>query len=858
MIDAVGTNLIRFPGGTLSETHFDPANPNPGPNAHLTRITDFLDYCSETGSDAVIVLPTYKYFDPNTGDITASAEAEITAFIKNLVEHSYETNPSSGSVQIAAIEIGNEYYLTKKNADGTRENVYDWTAEEFGGLSVKIAKFVQDAIETYATSGDPSPKIFAQAGKTDEDDQAIRDEFADDMGTIDGLIFHQYSTEANDTGAGTQDRINRINDNWDVDDNELELLVSEWNVDENRNGDEDNSVNSGLERSGGLMRTFYEMARGGVDMATIWAAENAKSRAVLGRDDDGPNLLTPTGQLFRMLSENLRGTQIADTANGIRLVDGDDDLGYEMVFEGEGRTVVYFVSTSACEFTLNPDFTDLMGDNIHVHTTILGAPNGTDPDDPDIQGRLTHPTTSSLHGNDGTFDITINPFELVQIVFTDLSMSDGVTLYGDDQNNVSDTLIGSAEADVISGMGGNDRIKGEGGADTIDGGAGTDRVFFDTNRTNAVINTNADLGATTVTINGVTSVLFDVEELKFNDQLVVLGSSSTAPMVTLDDYTFGIDGWGRVGLDVVYTGVNDAVSYEIRDTSGNHSFWLEGADNEDTSDGLVFNADELSDLWVQGESSAGTQTLSIRAWDGSNWSAWDDFDVTTRATNSAPVITHDNITLDPGDWSNVGLSMSYSDADGDTAYRYEIWDNSGENSFWVQYQSYVDASGGYVLTREQLDGLWVEGAAEGGNQTLSIQVHDGISWSAWDDFVLTTTGAGNIAPIAMIDDLTLGANGVTSVGGILSYSDNDSATQYEVWDDAGGDNFILNGTAVNADTGYVLSAGDLSNLQLHGDSSGSTQTLWIRAHDGTGWSTWDSFVLTTADSQSANDDGLII
>nr|WP_231704015.1 hypothetical protein [Cochlodiniinecator piscidefendens] len=437
-------------------------------------------------------------------------------------------------------------------------------------------------------------------------------------------------------------------------------------------------------------------------------------------------------------------------------------------------------------------------------------------------------------------------------------MSDGVTLYGDDQNNVSDTLIGSAEADVISGMGGNDRIKGEGGADTIDGGAGTDRVFFDTNRTNAVINTNADLGATTVTINGVTSVLFDVEELKFNDQLVVLGSSSTAPMVTLDDYTFGIDGWGRVGLDVVYTGVNDAVSYEIRDTSGNHSFWLEGADNEDTSDGLVFNADELSDLWVQGESSAGTQTLSIRAWDGSNWSAWDDFDVTTRATNSAPVITHDNITLDPGDWSNVGLSMSYSDADGDTAYRYEIWDNSGENSFWVQYQSYVDASGGYVLTREQLDGLWVEGAAEGGNQTLSIQVHDGISWSAWDDFVLTTTGAGNIAPIAMIDDLTLGANGVTSVGGILSYSDNDSATQYEVWDDAGGDNFILNGTAVNADTGYVLSAGDLSNLQLHGDSSGSTQTLWIRAHDGTGWSTWDSFVLTTADSQSANDDGLII
>jgi phosphatidylinositol-3-phosphatase len=51
----------------------------------------------------------------------------------------------------------------------------------------------------------------------------------------------------------------------------------------------------------------------------------------------------------------------------------------------------------------------------------------------------------------------------------------GLTLNGDGGNN---TLIGTLEADTISGLGGNDTLTGGGGNDVIQGGSGTDTAVF--------------------------------------------------------------------------------------------------------------------------------------------------------------------------------------------------------------------------------------------------------------------------------------------------------------------------------------------------------------------------------------------
>ena len=72
-----------------------------------------------------------------------------------------------------------------------------------------------------------------------------------------------------------------------------------------------------------------------------------------------------------------------------------------------------------------------------------------------------------------------------------------------------------------------------------------------------------------------------------------------------------------------------------------------------------------------------------------------------------------------------------------------------------------------------------------------------------------------------------------------------------VWDSKGANSFYLSGTAIYARSGFVVSADQLANLTLKGDTSAGTQTLWIRAHDGTKWGAWDAFTLTTTNSNTA-------
>jgi len=277
-------------------------------------------------------------------------------------------------------------------------------------------------------------------------------------------------------GSGVQSKLADVNSNWGVAGNGIDILVSEWNVSESKDDNGvDNSPISGMMRNAGLMRTFYEMIENGVDMATIWTGDSGTSRVALSRDADGVPLLTPTGLLFRMLSENLPGTNVFLSNPEIR-DDSNTRVGYSMEFQGDGRTVVYFVSGVNAQFTIDADFSGVMAGSTHVQATVLG-PLGGIPDDANVQGMLSLPTLAALgHDGNGILDITLDPYELIQLVFTDTTGSTGVALTGDDQNPINDTLTGSVNADQIAGMGGNDSLFGGGGADVIYGGDGGDTI----------------------------------------------------------------------------------------------------------------------------------------------------------------------------------------------------------------------------------------------------------------------------------------------------------------------------------------------------------------------------------------------
>jgi len=89
----------------------------------------------------------------------------------------------------------------------------------------------------------------------------------------------------------------------------------------------------------------------------------------------------------------------------------------------------------------------------------------------------------------------------------------------------------------------------------------------------------------------------------------------------------------------------------------------------------------------------------------------------------------------------------------------------------------------------------------------------------------------------------------SQVNGWISYSDANAnpARQYQFWD---------SGTAASsgyfwtpddahhaADTAITVAASDLANVWVRGGETGGSETMWVRAFDGTHWSAWDQFSL---------------
>src|SRR5258705_9558768 len=67
-------------------------------------------------------------------------------------------------------------------------------------------------------------------------------------------------------------------------------------------------------------------------------------------------------------------------------------------------------------------------------------------------------------------------------------------------------------------------------------------------------------------------------------------------------------------------------------------FWTPGNEHWAANTDITVNAADLANLWVRGGQVAGSETMQVRAFDGTDWSAWDPFTLTT-AGNTALVAT---------------------------------------------------------------------------------------------------------------------------------------------------------------------------------------------------------------------------
>jgi hypothetical protein len=333
---------------------------------------------------------------------------------------------------------------------------------------------------------------------------------------------------------------------------------------------------------------------------------------------------------------------------------------------------------------------------------------------------------------------------------------------------------------------------------------------------------------------------------------------NTPPVATINNQSLSVNQWSQVQGWISYSDANGnpATQYQFRD-NGNAStsgyFWTPGNAHHPANTPFTVAAADLGDVWVRGGQIAGSETMRVRAFDGTAWSAWDNFTLTTTGTaNTPPVATINNQSLPIDQWSQVQGWISYSDANGNAATQYQFWDDgtaATSGYFWTPSNAHHPSGVAITVNAADLTNVWVRGGQTGGAETLWVRAFDGTDWSVWDSFTFTTTT--NTPPVATINNHSLGVNVWSQVQSWISYSDanGNAATQYQFWDDGTASSSGYFSTPSNshhpAGVAITVNAADLINVWVRGGQIAGSETLWVRAFDGADWSPWDAFTFTT-------------
>lgn len=489
--DYLNVNLLRYPGGEMTETYFDVNNPDAVPvGEERETLTKFLSFVGQREITPVIVIPIKNYI--KDGVSITQAAAEIHNFVLRV------TSGEFGDVKIDTFEIGNEYNIGQVQI----------TAAEYGAYASAFALAIKEAAiydVNVAVQGG-SHWGWQEIGVADNVE--ILDAFitAGAIGAVDILSFHTYPRDFNDVKDQISTTMARsVIKDWNVAaGKELDVFVSEWNLIDN--WDQAVRNNYGLAQASTLIKMTTEMLKIGVDMTALWAIQQNTKTELSGAE--GNNNIRIAGELYRMLSESTIGTKVLDLpvdtiGNGQVAVFG---------FESASKTVIFLsaldILDNTSPFTVDLSISNLISDFTYVwgeKLSTLGKTywhNGT----PEVS---TFFPALDLVGDLANLQVSFDKdYEVIKLVFvkdviddTPIHIVGGeindnfVTGEGDDlietgggDDNViskrgddsiftgdgNDIVYSGSGDDVIWGGSGQDMLVGSEGSDTIDGGSGND------------------------------------------------------------------------------------------------------------------------------------------------------------------------------------------------------------------------------------------------------------------------------------------------------------------------------------------------------------------------------------------------
>jgi serralysin len=215
----------------------------------------------------------------------------------------------------------------------------------------------------------------------------------------------------------------------------------------------------------------------------------------------------------------------------------------------------------------------------------------------------------------------------------------------------NDTISGNGVGNFINGEAGDDTLIGGGGNDTIDGGSGVDRAVFSGLRAAYTLTGLAGSGARVAGPDG-TDTLANVEYIVFDDETVATPINH-APVVSVAGTVTLSKGNTLVAASSLFT-----ASDPDGDAIASYGFWncagyADEAGGHFVLDGVVLgvnqeinvSAAQLTQLAYQGGSI--TDTVWVRANDGTQWGDWSSGFKVTPPVNHAPVFADASEILTP-------------------------------------------------------------------------------------------------------------------------------------------------------------------------------------------------------------------
>ena len=135
--------------------------------------------------------------------------------------------------------------------------------------------------------------------------------------------------------------------------------------------------------------------------------------------------------------------------------------------------------------------------------------------------------------------------------------------------------------------------------------------------------------------------------------LTTTGGVNTAPVTNIANQTLLANEWVRVNDLISYSDANGdaAVTYEFWDSgaaSDSGYFWTPDNPQHNANVAITVDAADINDVWLRGGTSAGSETIWLRAFDGEDWSEWTSATLTTTggAPRIASLVENDNFTYD--------------------------------------------------------------------------------------------------------------------------------------------------------------------------------------------------------------------